>query len=48
MVRVKHDAIRGWECEYFQNYWVINGTSNEIRPFRLLYKEFELNNITGI
>ena len=40
MVRVKPDAIR---CcgndEYAKDYWVINGTSDEIRPYRILYKE---------
>ena len=39
MVRVKPDAIRCCECE--KDYWVINGTSDEIRPYRILYKEVE-------
>ena len=37
MVRVKPDAIRG--CEDSKDYWVVNGTTEEIRPYRILYKE---------
>ena len=36
MVRVKPDAIR--ECEDGGDYWVVNGTTEEIRPYRILYK----------
>ena len=42
MVRVKPDAIR--HCDQCQdsrepyNYWVVNGTTDEIRPYRILYK----------
>ena len=40
MVRVKPEAIRCCgECEIAKDYWVINGTSDEIRPYRILYKE---------
>ena len=35
MVRVKPDAIRSDD----DDYWVVNGTSDEIRPYRILYKE---------
>ena len=35
MVRVKPDAIRSYD----DNYWVVNGTWDEIRPYRILYKE---------
>jgi len=39
MVRVKPEAIRCCgECEYASDYWVVNGTSDEIRPYRILYK----------
>ena len=37
MVRVKPEAIRG--CEDSEDYWVVNGTTDEIRPYRILYKE---------
>ena len=40
MVRVKPDAIRCCnECNFAKDYWVINGTNDEIRPYRILYKE---------
>ena len=35
MVRVRPDAIRSHD----DNYWVVNGTTDEIRPYRILYKE---------
>ena len=37
MVRVDPDAIRG--CKDSGDYWVVNGTTDEIRPYRILYKE---------
>ena len=37
MVRVKPDAIRG--CEDSGDYWVVSGTTDEIRPYRILYRE---------
>ena len=43
MVRVKPEAIRycdqcfGSRAPY--NYWVVNGTEDEIRPYRILYKK---------
>ena len=40
MVRVKPQAIRACTCQD-SNYWVVNGTYDEIRPYRILYK---LNN----
>ena len=36
MVRVKPDAIRGCTCK--KDYWVVDGTSDTIRPYRILYK----------
>ena len=36
MVRVKPNAIRS--CEDQSDYWVVNGTNDEIRPYRILYK----------
>ena len=38
MVRVKPKAIR--ECKDSGDYWVVNGTTDEIRPYRILYKCF--------
>ena len=37
MVRVKPEAIRGCSCE--PDYWVVDGTTDEIRPYRILYKK---------
>ena len=37
MVRVKPNAIR--YCKDQKNYWVVNGTPDEIRPYRILYKQ---------
>ena len=43
MVRVKPNAIR--HCDQCpdskspHNYWVVNGTTDEIRPYRILYKK---------
>ena len=41
MTRVKPDAIRQCRCE--NNYWVVDGTPNEIRPYRILYKKINYN-----
>ena len=44
MVRVKPSSIR--HCDQCidsrapHNFWVVNGTTNEIRPYRILYKKF--------
>ena len=38
MVRVKPDAIRGCTCDYAKDYWVVDGTTDTIRPYRILYK----------
>ena len=46
MVRVKPDSIRHCDnCEESRelNYWVVNGTTDEIRPYRILYKIDENN-----
>ena len=43
MVRVKPEAIRNCDkCSDSKNdnYWVIDGTTDEIRPYRILYKEY--------
>ena len=37
MVRVKPEVIR--HCSDSGDYWVVNGTTDEIRPYRILYKE---------
>ena len=43
MVRVKPKAIRHCDvCDDSKaphNYWVVNGTTDEIRPYRILYKK---------
>ena len=39
MVRVKPDAIRQCNCDWANDYWVVNGTTDEIRPYRILYKK---------
>ena len=38
MVRVKKDARRGCTVSFCDDYWVVNGTKDEIRPYRILYK----------
>ena len=42
MTRVMPEKIRSPEGE--KDYWVINGTDNEIRPYRILIKEIGNNN----
>ena len=37
MVRVKPSAIRFSASQ--NDYWVVNGTTDEIRPYRILYKK---------
>ena len=37
MVRVKPNLIR--HCSDSEDYWVVNGTIDEIRPYRILYKK---------
>ena len=37
MVRVKSSAIR--HCTDSYDYWVVDGTTNEIRPYRILYRK---------
>ena len=42
MVRVNPSAIRHCDqCSYSRDlkYWVVNGTTDEIRPYRILYKK---------
>ena len=39
MVRVKPNAIRQCNCSDARDYWVVNGTTDEIRPYRILYKQ---------
>ena len=42
MNRVKPDAIRQCKCTKDKvDYWVINGTPDEIRPYRILYKNID-------
>ena len=37
MVRVKPSAIRCYKEK--SDYWIVNGTTDEIRPYRILYKD---------
>ena len=39
MVRVKPKSIRQCNCSCAREYWVVNGTTDEIRPYRILYKQ---------
>ena len=43
MVRVNPNALRHcddcWDSKEPYNYWVVNGTTNEIRPYRILFKK---------
>ena len=39
MVRVDPNAIRQCNCPIAKDYWVVNGTTDEIRPYRILYKK---------
>ena len=42
MTRVKPDAIRQCGCTRGNSeYWVVDGTPDEIRPYRILYKKFD-------
>ena len=38
MMRVKPDKIRYSEDE--PDYWVLNGTTDEMRPYRIMLKEY--------
>ena len=40
MVRVNPDKIRFCNC-MDKEYWVVNGSTDEIRPYRILYKEIK-------
>ena len=40
MVRLKPEAIR--HCSCTPDYWVVNGEADEIRPYRILYKETDI------
>ena len=37
MVRIKPKAIR--KCKCMEDLLVVNGTCNEVRPYRILFKE---------
>ena len=39
LVKVRKKAIRGCRCKDASDYWVVNGSSNEIRPVRVLFAE---------
>ena len=42
MTRVKPDAIRQCQCtKGNEEYWVVDGTPDEIRPYRILYKKVD-------
>ena len=38
MVRVKPDVVR--KCNCITDYWVVNGTTDEIRVYRILFKRY--------
>jgi hypothetical protein len=42
MMRVKPDKIR--ISEIIPKYWVLDGTTNEMRPYRIMLKEYKSNN----
>ena len=39
MVRVNNNSIKG--CKDAKDYWVIKGSTDDIRPYRILYKEIK-------
>jgi hypothetical protein len=46
MVRVKPNALRHCDVcrdSWIENYWVVNATNDEIRPYRILYKKCKKN-----
>ena len=39
MNRVKNNKIRSCgNCQSFENYYIVNGTTDEVRPYRILLK----------
>ena len=40
LVKVKKKAIRGCRCKNASDYWVVNGSSQEIRPVKVLFAEY--------
>ena len=40
LVKVKKRAIRACRCPNASDYWVVNGTSQEIRPVKILFAEY--------
>ena len=40
LVKVKKKAIRACRCPNASDYWVVNGTSQEIRPVKIIYAEY--------
>ena len=38
LVKVKKNAIRACNCPDAKDYWVVNGSDNEIRPVEVLYE----------
>lgn len=40
LVKVKKKAIRRCSCQNASDYWVINGSRQEIRPLKVLYAEY--------
>ena len=41
MLRVKPDKIRSPKDEDVDDYWVLNETTDEVRPYRILVKEYK-------
>ena len=42
---VKEDAIR--QSKHLNDFYVVNGNSEEIRPYRILYKEISKSKIVN-
>lgn len=38
LVKVKKDAIRKCDCRADEDYWVVNGSPDEIIPYKILYE----------
>ena len=41
MVRIRPDAIRECNCNDAIGYYIVNGTIDEVRPYRILYKKVD-------
>ena len=46
MARVNPNPIR--HCSHTSDFWVVDGTTNEIRPYRILYKKINFQKLKKI